>query len=340
MANKFTQPESTDPVSGGLEGVKKRLASEDFDQKIVALSEAFNYGEAGLALVIEVLKEQSSPIQVFAHLLLKERADQQIEEALQQYYEEKIKYYVLEPERVINAVHELRLYLNGIIGFQKLILDGMASDPEEEREFLKEAQESVIHLLNLLNDILDIMQIETDQMPLGLGEVKLDEVFKDIEEFRILAQKKNLSLYLEMPNNHNEIILYSNSENLKKVISNLLNNAIKYTYEGEIKISAEVIKKKNNVSRGEFLHMVTIEVTDTGIGVPLNKQNNLFKPFFEPFFKNGVHHGGLSCYTRIGLKLTLSRSLVKRMGGEMNFYSPGEGLGSTVTFTIPMLGSL
>jgi hypothetical protein len=340
MANKLTQPGSTDPVSGGLEGVKKRLASEAFEQKVVALSEAFNYGEAGLALVIEVLKEQSSPIQVLAHLLLKERAEQQVKEALQQYYEEKIKSYVIEPERVINAVYEFQLYLNGIIGLQKLILDGMANDPEEEREFLKEAQESGIHLLNLLKDILDIVRIEADQMHLGLGEVKLDEVFKDIEEFRVLAQRKNLNLYLEMPNNHNEIILYSNSENLKKVISSLLSNAIKYTYEGEIKISTEVIKKKDSVDSREFLHMVKIEVTDTGIGIPLNKQNNLFKPFFEPFFKNSVHYGGPSCYTRIGLSLTLSRSLVKRMGGEMNFYSPGEGLGSTVTFTIPMLCSL
>jgi signal transduction histidine kinase len=333
MENKRDQSPSTDLVLGGLEGVKKRLASDTFEQKIVDLVEAFNYGEVGLALVIEVLKEQSSPLQSIAYLLLKERAEQQVKEALQQYYGEKIKSQEIEREWVINAVHEMRMLLNGILGFQKLILDGMADDPEEEREFLEEAQRSAVYLHNLLNDILDIARIEADKMHLELGAVKLDEVFKDVEEFMVLAQTKNLSLSLEIPNNHNEIILYSNCTKLEKVISNLLDNAIKYTREGEIKISAEVIEKKCSIDSREFLHMVKIEVTDTGIGVPLNKQNNLFKPFFDKY-DNCRTHG---C-TGLGRGLALSKSLVKTMGGVMNFYSPGEGLGSTVTFTIPMLG--
>ncbi len=79
--------------------------------------------------------------------------------------------------------------------------------------------------------------------------------------------------------------------------------------------------------------MVKIEVKDTEVGVPLNKQNNLFKPFFDIY---GTYHNHTSCYTSIGLGLALSKTLVKRMGGEINFYSPGEAMGSTVTFTIPM----
>ena len=90
MAKKLNQPRSDDLVLGGLEGIKKRLASDTIEQKVAALAEAFNYGKAGLDLVIEVLKEQSSPIQSVAYLLLKERAEQQVKEALQQYYGEKI----------------------------------------------------------------------------------------------------------------------------------------------------------------------------------------------------------------------------------------------------------
>jgi signal transduction histidine kinase len=93
--------------------------------------------------------------------------------------------------------------LIGIIEFQKPILEGMIDDPEEERDFLEEAQMSGMRLLNLLNDILDIARIEADKMHLELGEVKLDEVLKEVEKFRVLAQKKNLSLSLEIPNNHN-----------------------------------------------------------------------------------------------------------------------------------------
>ncbi len=355
MANKLNQPRSTDLVLGGLEGVKKRLASEAVEQKVAALADAFNYGEAGLALVIEVLKEQSSPIQSVAYLLLKGRAEQQVKEALQQYYGEKIKSHELDPERVINAVcvinatYKLQQPLYNLTGCQKLILEGMTDDLEEERELLEEAHKSARDLYNLLNDIADFARIEADKMHLELGKVKLDEVFKDVEEFRVLAQRKNLSLYLEMPNNHNEISLYSNSQKLQQVMSNLLMNAIEYTHYGGIKISTEVIEKKDSVDRWEFLHMVKIEVTDTGIGVPLNKQNNLFKPFFDldgdgtliyrPHRILLYNSDRTSRNDGIGIGLALSKSLVKRMGGEINFYNSGQGLGSTVTFTIPMLGS-
>jgi hypothetical protein len=331
MAKKLNQPQSHDLVLGGLEGVKKRLASDTSEQKVAALAEAFNYGESGLALVIEVLKDQSSPIQSVAYLLLKERAEQQVKEALQQYYGEKIKSYKPAQEWVVEAVSELRIPLNGIIGCQKLILEGMADDPEEERDCLEKAHSAAFYLYNLLNDIHDIARIEADKMHLELGAVKLDEVFKDVEKFRTVAQEKNLSLSLEIPINPNEIILYSNSQRLQQVMSNLVDNAIKFTHEGEIKISFQVIENQVSVDIQDFLSMVKIEVTDTGIGVSLNKQKNLFKPFFRVgnCRRQSVNRG-----------LPLSKGLVKKMGGELIFYSPGEGLGSTVTFTIPMLGSL
>ncbi len=328
MAKKLNQPRSDDLVLGGLEGVKKRLASDTIEQKVAAIAEAFNYGQAGLYLVIEVLKDQSSPIQSVAYLLLKERAEQQVKEALQQYYGEKIKSYELAQEWVVEAVEELRTPLNGIIGGQKFILEGMADDPEEERDFLEQAHRIALNLHNLLNDIQDIAAIEADIMHLELGAVKLDEVFKDVEKFRTLAQAKNLSLSLEIPINHNEIILYGNSQRVQQVMSNLVDNAIKFTYEGEIKISAQVIENQVSVDIHDFLSMVKIKVTDTGIGVSLNEQKNLFKPFFRV---------GNCRMQSVNRGLPLSKGLVKKMGGEMIFYSPGEGLGSTVTFTIPCL---
>jgi hypothetical protein len=335
MTKKLNQPQSNELVFLELEGVKKRLANGALEQKIAALTEAFNYGEAGLELVIEVLKDPSSPIQSVAYLLLKERAEQQVKEALQQYYREKIKSYELDREWVIDALHELRIPLNAMTGLQKLILDGMADDPEEERDFLEEAHKSGMRLRNLLNDIQDMVLIEADKMHLELAEVKLDEVFKDVENFRTLAQEKNLSLSLEMPTNYNEIILYSNYDKLQKVIAELLKNAIKYTHKGEIKIRAEVINKKVSVNSLQFMNVIKIEVNDTGIGVYLDQQNNLFKPFFDSGRNNRTQ-----VYKSTGIGLALSKGLVKKMGGEMIFYSLGEGLGSTVTFTIPMSGLL
>ena len=144
-----------------------------------------------------------------------------------------------------------------------------------------------------------------------------------------------MSLSLEIPTNYNEIILYSNYDKLQKVIAELLKNAIKYTHEGEIKIRAEVINKKVSVNSQQFMNMIKIEVNDTGIGVPLDQQNNLFKPFFD----SGRNRRTKFCNST-GIGLALSKGLVKNMGGEIIFYSLGEGLGSTVTFTIPMSGSL
>ena len=80
-----------------------------------------------------------------------------------------------------NTSHELRTPLNGIIGFLKLLLEGMADNPEEQREFIEEAYKSSIHLLNLINDILDIAKIEAGKMDLELTEIELEELFQDVD---------------------------------------------------------------------------------------------------------------------------------------------------------------
>ena len=96
-----------------------------------------------------------------------------------------------------------------------------------------------------------------------------------------------------------------------------------------------MINKKVSVNSQEFMNMIKIEVNDTGIGVPFEEQNNLFTPFFY-----SRCYGSTQFYGGVGIGLALSKGLVKNMGGEMIFYSLGEGLGSTVTFTIPMSGLL
>lgn len=328
----LNQPQDDDMDLGGIEGVKKRLASDFIEQKVAALSEAFNYGQAGLDLVIEVLKDPSSPIQSVAYLLLKERAEQQVKEALQQYYGESIKSHELYQKFVISATYELRTPINGMIGFLKLIMEGMADNPEEERDFLEEAHKLALNLCKRINDILDITTIEANKMDLNLGEVKLDKLFKDVENFaQPLVQRKHLSLSLQMPTNFDEIILYSNYQRLLEVMLNLVDNAIKFTDEGGITISVEVIKKKVYFDSREFSNMVKIKVADTGIGLSFYEQRKLFQPFGKLKSSEGQNVSPGIC-----LGLALSKRFVQLMGGEMNFFSAGENMGSTVTFTIPM----
>ncbi len=237
----------------------------------------------------------------------------------------------LKSEFLANVSHEIRTPLNGMIGFLKLILDGMADDEDEQAVFLGEAHKSSLHLLDVINDILDFAKIEAGKMELELRPVKLDELFSDVENFmRLQAEQKNLSFGMQLPETNDEIIVYSDYLRLKQVMINLVGNAIKFTHEGHVTVTADVVRKKVIFKEEEFPGMVKVRVLDTGIGVSLDQQDKLFQLFSQVDGSRTRQYGGT------GLGLTISQKLVEAMGGEVHFYSLGEGLGSTVTFTVPL----
>ncbi len=237
----------------------------------------------------------------------------------------------LKSEFLANTSHELRTPLNGVIGFLKLIMDDMADDPAEKEQFIQEAYRSAIHLLHVINDILDIAKIEAGKMQLDLNPVKLDELLTEVEKItHPLAQEKHLSFEIRTPDTRDEVILYGNYQRLLQVMLNLVGNAIKFTHEGGVTISAEVIHEKIVVQDEEMPGIVKISVADTGIGVSLEKQDQLFQTFNQIDGSRTRQYGGT------GLGLAISQKLVETMGGVVNFFSMGEGLGSTVTFTAPL----
>jgi signal transduction histidine kinase len=278
------------------------------------------WSEAEIELVRELAEQVGTAI---AHgILYKELeiASEQAEEASR-----------LKSEFLANTSHELRTPLNGMIGFLKLVLDGMADDPEEQRDFIQEAHRLAIHLHNLINDILDIAKIEAGKMELELGQVSLKDLMHNVEDFtRNLAQQKKLSLNFELPAVLDEIIVYGNYQRLLQVLLNLIGNAIKFTHEGGVTISTEILRKRVTFKDQEFPGLVRIRVADTGIGVSLDMQAKLFQSFSQVDGSRTRGFGGT------GLGLAISQRLVETMGGVVNFYSMGEGLGSTVTFTIPL----
>jgi signal transduction histidine kinase len=237
----------------------------------------------------------------------------------------------LKSDFLANTSHELRTPLNGIIGFLKLLLEGMADDPEEQREFIEEAYKSSIHLLNLINDILDIAKIEAGKMELELNEIELDELFQDVDNLiNTQAKQKNLNFQIKSPATLTPVILYGNYQRLLQIMLNLISNGIKFTKEGGIVVSAEVTNKKIECQGIEFPGMVKISIADTGIGVSLEKQDKLFENFYQVDGSRTKSYGGT------GLGLAISQKLVEAMGGTISFYSMGDGLGSTVTFTVPL----
>ncbi|NET58628.1 MAG: GAF domain-containing protein [Symploca sp. SIO2E6] len=234
-------------------------------------------------------------------------------------------------EFLASTTHELRTPLNGIIGSLKLILDEVVDDPEEQTEFIDVAHTSALHLLEIINDILDIAKIEAGKMELELDQVKLEGLMEDVDRFtRNQAQQKNLSLNFELPSTRDDVIVFGNYQRLLQVLLNLVGNAIKFTHEGGVTISAEVQKTKIKFQDQDFPGMVKVRVADTGIGVSLDQQEKLFQSFTQVDGSSTRKYGGT------GLGLTISQKLIETMGGTVNFYSMGEGLGSTVTFSVPL----
>ncbi len=249
-----------------------------------------------------------------------ERAAEQAEEASRR-----------KSEFLANTSHELRTPLNGMIGFLKLILDGMADDPEEQQEFLEESLKSAEHLLDIINDVLDLAKIEAGKLQIELSPIALNDVLDQLKRAQSnSAERKNLYFDIELPQTRDDVMVYANYKRLYQVLLNLVGNAIKFTHEGGVTISTEFIKRRVMIQNHECPGLIMIRVADTGIGVSLEKQDRLFQSFSQIDGSTTRRYGGT------GLGLAISQTLINAMGGEVNFYSMGEGLGSNVTFTIPL----
>ena len=237
----------------------------------------------------------------------------------------------LKSDFLANTSHELRTPLNGIIGFLKLLIDDMADTPEEEKEFLKEAHHSALLLLSIINDILDIAKLEANRLELELHPINLREIFEDTKRKTLpQAQQKSLNLEVILPITEYDVIVYSDYQRLLQVLLNLVGNAIKFTEEGGVTLKAKVKRQRIAVQDQSLPGYVQVSVEDTGIGVPLEKQSRLFQAFSQ------VDSGRTRKYGGTGLGLVISQKLVEAMYGSIQFFSLGEGLGATVTVTLPL----
>jgi len=273
-----------------------------------------------IALVQELAEQIGMAI---AHTNLRAElvaASQQAEEATR-----------IKSEFLNNISHELRTPLNKIICSLKVILDDIADDPEEQLEFINYAHHSALDLLKLINDILAIGKLKADKIQMDLEPVNLNELLNDVERcMRPQTQEKQLNLLIQTPT-YKEIILYGNYRGLLQMFLNIIDNSIKFNREGGgITISTKAIEKKLVAFNQELPGMVEIAIADTGMGMSPHKQEKIFSIFTKGDASRTTPHPGT------GIGLTLSQKLIEAMGGEISFFSPGEGEGATVTFTVPL----
>src|SRR6185369_1305975 len=227
----------------------------------------------------------------------------------------------LKSEFLANTSHELRTPLNGMMGFLQLVLDGMCQTKDEERDFLKQALQCSRHLLNLINDVLDIARIEAGKLSLDIQKVDVAMLFQEVRTVtHVQATQKDVKLVFVEPDDP-DFAVRCDLNKAKQILINLVGNSLKFTPKGTITVRA--------IAHHELGH-VRFEVIDTGIGIPSDQQNIIFEKFAQGDGSTTRKYGGA------GLGLAISKSLVELMGGVIGVHSEGRGKGTTMYFSLPV----
>jgi PAS domain S-box-containing protein len=214
--------------------------------------------------------------------------------------------------------HELRTPLNAIVGFSDLLAEGTPGQlNEKQKRFVDHIKKGSAHLLQLINDILDLSKIEAGQLELRCEDFQVKDALPEVlSTIRPLAMAKNIEVEHKLEADR---AVYADRVRFKQVMYNLLSNAVKFTPKSG-RISIECVEDGN---------FVRLSVTDTGIGIRAEDQAVVFEEFRQVEGNSGTAHEGT------GLGLAITKRLVEQQGGKISLESePGKG--SRFTFTLPV----
>jgi len=216
-----------------------------------------------------------------------------------------------------NLPHEIRTPLNAIVGFSTL-LNEPGHDIEDQLEFRDIITHSSDHLLEIVDDVLEISKIEAKIVRIVRKEVNLSRMLQRVyDRFRPAADEKKILLRYDARMDEKEIIINTDGYKLFQSLTNLLSNAVKFTLAGKVEFGFRIKEG-----------MIEFYVSDTGIGIGLEHQPNIFKPFYQSESSSTKRHEGT------GLGLPIAKAYIELLGGDIWFNSePGEG--SVFCFNIP-----
>ena len=234
-------------------------------------------------------------------------------------------------EFLANMSHELRTPLNSLLILSKLLAGNQTGNLNDKQvEFARTINSAGTDLLSLINDILDLSKIESGTVTIDVGDMPLSNLRQHMERtFRQLAADKGLRFAINVDPKLPQAVR-TDEKRLQQVVLNLLSNAFKFTAEGEVRLDFKAERGSlNGVTRQ--IEGLAIMVTDTGIGIPQDKQKLIFEAFQQADGTTSRKYGGT------GLGLSISREIARLLGGELRVEStPGKG--STFTLVVPFEG--
>jgi PAS domain S-box-containing protein len=300
------------------------LDGSDIDVEVSAVPIKFNHKKGALVFVNDITQRKKT------QLLLQEKNNEiesqneeykQINEELFRAKEKAEESDRLKTAFLQNMSHEIRTPMNAIMGFSDLMKSNL-DNKEKLKYFSHIINQRSNDLLNIVNDMLDIARIESGQLPANMEECNVYAMFEELtsffSEYQQRIDKMHISFTTRVQGNLQEISIITDKVKLKQIFINLLTNAFKFTEEGNIEAGCKLDTGQN----------MLFYVKDTGIGIPLEKQNIIFERFTQLDQTPKKNVGG------IGLGLSIVKGLVDILNGKM-FLKSEPGIGSIFSFSIP-----